>query len=573
MLKLKSKEKQKFNPVEMFGYYDSADKYLNAHIRGVEPMTAKELTEEQQDLAFENTSNYIEEKFDGTRATLHFYKVDPFIDRFFKGQSIEDRALTYELLQGSGVSGGKQRIYDFFTKNPYDRKVMSEFLKCEFGVSGHSSFETLESFKTARNCDIKGLEVVVKDLKNTIITEKQFKWEYVSDRIKDLIEEGIFYPKEAYTRCFSRRVSKKTDWYCENTDSLPHLRDLCIPELGGTIIDGEMFIPNRPFKDVSSTLNCTWDKAVERQEELGKIVFHTFDILYYKGLCVEKYPLWKRKELLERVVKLIDSPYVELVPYYQCGPKQSIEIPKPDINGILKLSSKYPNLVKCLNSNEKQSLLLTPKAYYEYIVFKGGEGVIVKPKEGKYHHKRGWEYSKVKKYLTRELIVLGFSEPTKEYTGKFPNDSWDYWVDDKNKKIDVSKVENYSAKSLINKGYTPVTRHWYENQVGQLKLGVVVTPEELQNISKNKRGETFTAEEYALKLPYAGFVMQVCECGGFDDELRAEFTKNKKQFIGSVVEVKANELFKDSGKLRHPRFLRVRRDKEPERCIWKDHIL
>jgi ATP-dependent DNA ligase len=42
--------------------------------------------------------------------------------------------------------------------------------------------------------------------------------------------------------------------------------------------------------------------------------------------------------------------------------------------------------------------------------------------------------------------------------------------------------------------------------------------------------------------------------------------------IGKVLEVKANELFKDTGKMRHPRFLRMRPDKNPEDCTWKDHI-
>ena len=42
--------------------------------------------------------------------------------------------------------------------------------------------------------------------------------------------------------------------------------------------------------------------------------------------------------------------------------------------------------------------------------------------------------------------------------------------------------------------------------------------------------------------------------------------------IGSVVEVKANELFKDSGKLRHPRYMRRRFDKSAEECTWENHL-
>ena len=50
------------------------------------------------------------------------------------------------------------------------------------------------------------------------------------------------------------------------------------------------------------------------------------------------------------------------------------------------------------------------------------------------------------------------------------------------------------------------------------------------------------------------------------------FTDHQEEIIGKVVEVKANEIMRDSGRLRHPRFLRVRHDKEPDRCTWADHI-
>ena len=112
-------------------------------------------------------------------------------------------------------------------------------------------------------------------------------------------------------RLFSRRISKKTDWYAENSDSVPHLRDMETPtELYDTILDGEMRIDGREFKDVSSTLNCKWDEAILRQSELGYITFHAFDIIYYKGVYIAKMPLIKRKELLRKVVNELSNPYV-----------------------------------------------------------------------------------------------------------------------------------------------------------------------------------------------------------------------------------------------------------------------
>ena len=152
--------------------------------------------------------------------------------------------------------------------------------------------------------------------------------------------------------------------------------------------------------------------------------------------------------------------------------------------------------------------------------------------------------------------MTGFSEPTKEYTGKEIK-KWPYWID---KRDNTRNIGNFYG----DKNYIPVTKYYFHNQVGVMRLGVIITPEEYESLKPNKRGVIIN---YFNK-----YVMEVCECGGFDDETTEYFTKHKDKLIGSVVEVKANELFRDSGKMRHPRYMRMRFDKEPERCIWIDHI-
>ena len=384
-----------------------------------------------------------------------------------------------------------------------------------------------------------------------------------------------------FCRVFSRRISKKTGFYVENTDSLPQIRELDRPELAGTILDGEMFINGLPFKEVSSTLNCLWDKAIDRQIEKGFISFHAFDILFYKGVDLRKMPLERRKMYLHLAVEEAVSPYIEEVEYFKCGTtiletNINTEIAKRFnydktliANFLETLDSKekdtYPHLYECWS---KGTSVITPRAYYELIVATGGEGVIIKPKSGKYLHKRGWEYSKIKSFLTREMIVIGFNEPTKEYTGKDVR-KWGFWVE---KDTDKRLIGNFFG----DKKYIPVTKHYYYNQVGNLLLGVLVTKDEYEAIPKNKRGTTCYPHEVGITT-FSNFdedylVMEVCECSGFDDETREYFTKNRNKMVGSVVEVKANGLFRDSGKMRHPRYLRQRFDKAPEECTWEDHI-
>lgn len=380
-----------------------------------------------------------------------------------------------------------------------------------------------------------------------------------------------------YCRVFSRRISKKTGFYVENTDSLPHIRELDVPELAGTILDGEMFIEGLPFKEVSSTLNCLWDKAIDRQIEKGFVTFHAFDILFYHGIDLRKMPLERRKEYLKFAVEEANSPHIKEVEYFNCGGNLTstsvyAEVMKrvapqhedPYFDYLEDAKESYPNLYKCW----KEDLDLTPRAFYEVIVSTGGEGLIVKPKNGKYLHKRGWEYSKIKKFLTKDLIVMGFSEPTKEYTGKEIR-KWGYWEEvETGKKV----IGNFYG----NNKYIPVTKHYFNNQVGNLLLGVVISVADYEQIPKNKQSPVWEVDDVVeigdAQFQMEHYIMEVCECSGFDDETREYFTRNRERMVGTVVEVKANELFKDSGKLRHPRFNRMRPDKEAERCVWSDHI-
>ena len=58
---------------------------------------------------------------------------------------------------------------------------------------------------------------------------------------------------------------------------------------------------------------------------------------------------------------------------------------------------------------------------------------------------------------------------------------------------------------------------------------------------------------------------EICTCGGFDDATRAELSLNEDALVGRVVEV-AYQYVASGGRLRHPRFVRMRDDKLPEQC-------
>lgn len=402
--------------------------------------------------------------------------------------------------------------------------------------------------------------------------------QFFDKNILELNDDCVPDTQRGFTRCFSRRISKKTNWFCENTDSVPHLRDIDVPELAGTIIDGEMFIDGRPFKDVAAALNCSWDKAVDRQRVLGKITFHAFDILRYKNINTEKMPLYKRKEYLQRVVDKVHSPNLIMVKYYQ---EDGIEIHlygkdykklshnKEEYSELWKqVQKQMPLHEKGLKDSCWAKYKVSKRAYYEFIILTGGEGVILKPIDGKYYPgKRGNEYLKVKKFLTREVIVTGFIDPTVEYNGGLPRDAWPYWVNQKHVRMSIEKMQNMSAKELKAEGYIPVTKFFYYDQIGELEYGVILDDPKALPVDKQ-----FIVKKLTLSNGNTYDIVVVGECGGITDEEREYISNHQADTIGKVIEVKANELFKDTGKLRHPRFLRFREDKNIEECTWENHV-
>ena len=84
---------------------------------------------------------------------------------------------------------------------------------------------------------------------------------------------------------YSRTVSKKTGYYSDNIEKVPHIKDWAMNELpNGTCIIGEVYYPNGTSKNVTSILGALPEKAIERQKgEYGKIHFYMHDILAYSG--------------------------------------------------------------------------------------------------------------------------------------------------------------------------------------------------------------------------------------------------------------------------------------------------
>lgn len=383
-------------------------------------------------------------------------------------------------------------------------------------------------------------EIMDKDIEKVFESE-----DYIVEEKFDGVRANIQFFKN-YCRVFSRRRSVVTGFYKEKSDNLPQIRDLQIPKLAGTVIDGELIIPNSDFKTVSSILNCLPVEAVERQISAGKVVFNAFDCLYFEGKNIMNLPLNERKGYLKIVIYELNK-----------------------MNG-LKYIQEVPYSLACFSGLE----------YYHKVVARGGEGIMIKDLDAPYEMKRTRGFQKLKKKLTRDVVILGFAEPTKEYNGKFPNDTWAYWEDEKGLLPNPDKVAEVSANYMLKEGLIPVTRNYYEGKIGAIRYGVLPSEELLKdikhitNLSDSYRPliAVIKGKKFEFVKLNETYFVEVGECEGMTDEEREEFTRNKEFCIGKVIEVECNEVFKDTGKMRHPRFIRVREDKSAEDCTWEAHI-
>ena len=111
--------------------------------------------------------------------------------------------------------------------------------------------------------------------KNTPIIGTVKKDGYWSQLVKD----------ENEVHLYSRTISKKTGYYSDNIEKVPHIKDWAMNELpNGTCIIGEVYYPNGTSKNVTSVLGALPEKAIERQKgDYGKIHFYMHDILAYNG--------------------------------------------------------------------------------------------------------------------------------------------------------------------------------------------------------------------------------------------------------------------------------------------------
>lgn len=327
-------------------------------------------------------------------------------------------------------------------------------------------------------------------------------------------KDGYWYQlektKTGKVYLFSRSKSKKTGYLTEKIENVPHLKEWaeCLPN--DTTLIGEIYYPGKKSSDVTKIMGCLPQTAVARQTKDnsygGLINYYIHDIIKYAGKTLIDLPFGQRYE-----------DYL----YSQTGEYQ--------LSNFVQLGRVFENdLPNILDQNFAL----------------GEEGMVFKSKDGLYLPGKRPTYNfKAKTECTFDVIICGFIQPEKLYTGK-EIETWQYWIDQAGNK--VNSPFSYEGGNIVLEQnlVIPVTKAYYNNWVAGIIVGAWDECKDLKGLVEIGRVSS-----------------------GMTDFLREDMAMNPDKYLDQVVEVQAMSVDKKERSLRHARLMRVREDKSEHDCI------
>lgn len=361
------------------------------------------------------------------------------------------------------------------------------------GIINGINLHELEAMKYWQPPSSWSTEKKKQEIRNRI-----FSGEWVGARKMD----GAFYKfvkdDEGHTELIGRSKGVKGD-YIDKIGHVPQLHEFFDKLPNGTCLLGELYFPNKEGShNVTTIMGCLEAKARERQEKGDKLHYYVFDVLAFGDDILFNREIEERIAKISFIQKQFNSPYVEFAKYYE---------------GL--------NLW-----NQLQDILAS-----------GGEGVVITKKGAIYEPgKRPSKTTlKVKKELqqTIDCIIIGANPPTFEYSGK-EIEKWTFWFNlQTDERINGPLYPDYYMGGPL----VPVTKNWFNNWAGSLKLGLY------------KDGE----------------VVHIGDLSGISEEIK----ENWHDYIGKVVEVGGMEITPGTLGIRHPKLIGFREDKIPTECLYE----
>ena len=140
--------------------------------------------------------------------------------------------IDYVLGRGSGVAGGKFRIYEY-AKEGHDRKDFVDFLKREYGIGGHSAALPNDFFSNEEH-SAKGINIKKGGIMEPL-AEVTLSWNVVAKRITELVFEDKYLTKEQLAQYEQKQLeaaqaelSDSEDVLLKNAKNI--INDFCLEE-------------------------------------------------------------------------------------------------------------------------------------------------------------------------------------------------------------------------------------------------------------------------------------------------------------------------------------------------------
>lgn len=339
------------------------------------------------------------------------------------------------------------------------------------------------------------------------------------DKLSEICASGEYFAEEKldgalYQFCrtnrgnylFGRTVSVKNRLLTNKIDNVPHINSAlsCLP--CGTVIVGEIYVPDGTSKNVTSIMGCLPAEAIKRQDKQGKIKYYLHDMIFYNG---ENMQSWGAEARYQKLVEVWNKFHLEQFDF-------------------LRLAESFDTGIE-----ERLSQILSA----------GGEGIVLKKKDAPYSEGKrpAWATIKCKQMDTIDLVCTRAIEATKEYTGK-ELETWPYWQErserDQNGEYTwLSSEGQYYEDYLHNPHiYKPVTKPYFYGWKTAIGIGAYDDEGNLKEIGTVSSGLT--------------------------DEMRAHLD----DYVGKVVALQCMSIDRKEKTLRHPIVKTWRDDKNAAEC-------
>ncbi|MBQ9232420.1 MAG: DEAD/DEAH box helicase family protein [Lachnospiraceae bacterium] len=296
--------------------------------------------------------------------------------------------------RGSGVSGGKFRIYEYFSNPEHEKKDRIDFLKHEYGIGGRSN-AIAGSDHSWEDHDAKGIQLDKGDVLAPY-TSVTLNWTVVEKRISELIFEGQYLTEQELEEFNQRQLEAAqaeladseeffleeakeiiNDFCIDEYDHDADLSDLTNVELAYTeVTDEETGIEHTvqvstDLTDYSISMYIDGEKFdTERYESLEGLIEYELNYLNFDSLVAVPDDIWEKVREKESV----SSEHTESITLNNITDSVSVQ------ENALEWSDKEPNFAdsEVDTSELKAEKLDIPAVNYHITDNTLGEGT---PKE------------------------------------------------------------------------------------------------------------------------------------------------------------------------------------------------